>query len=160
MKRYIRYIAVIMLLMSIVLTTGCRSSRTGINKTRLANNKDDVKIDSIIKLITIDDRDYFVIYARFRNNTNKELKDISFYCDVTDASGDIVDESYVFDIASIPAKKSAQGELHISLPSGGSVKDYESITFKKYIHTDLKQEKSCSKAITIKFKDMRTEEMK
>jgi hypothetical protein len=148
-----------MLLMSIVLTTGCRSGRAGVNKTRLVNNKDDVKIDSIVKLITIEDRDYFVIYARFRNNTNKELKDISFYCDVTDASGDIVDESFVFDIESIPAKKSAQGELHISLPLDGSVKNFESITFKKFIHADIKKEKSCSKAITIKFKDMRIEEM-
>ena len=148
------------LILCLCFTSGCKSGRAGVNKTRLYNNKDDVKIDSVNKLITIDDRDYFAIYVYIKNNTDKELKNVRFYFEMKNKDGTTIVDNGVFEIEKIPAKKRALADYLVDINEDCDIDKFDSITFTGFDHDGTDSTVKCSKEITLYKKNIRIEKMK
>ena len=152
-------LSLIVLFVSICLLVGCKSGRAGVNQTRLYNNKDDVKIDSVNKIISIDDRDYFAIYVYLKNNTDSDLKDVKFNFELKNKDGVTILDNGSFEVDKIPAKKRALADCVVDINEDCDVNKLYSITFSSFAHDGSNGRVDCSKEITLYKKNIRIEEM-
>ncbi|MBE5934886.1 MAG: hypothetical protein E7262_03750 [Lachnospiraceae bacterium] len=151
------------LLVAIILVSliviGCSSGkRVSINKARLYNNDDDVKIHGINKVVTIEGRDYFVIYAIFKNNTKETVENVQFRFELTDDAEEII-ENGAFEIDKIEAGKTIQSEYYVDIDEVADINNIGTLTFTDFQHEGTKDSVKCSKEISFDFDKLRIEEM-
>lgn len=134
---------------------GCNAGkRTPINQARLSNNKDDVKVSGLQKIITAEGRDYYVIYAYFKNNTDKELNNIHFNFELNNKSGEsVLADSFNVDL--IKPGKTVKGSYHVIITEDTDIENVKSIIFTSFSHTKTKGNIKCSKEIKFNMDSIR-----
>ena len=127
---------------------GCTNARrVRVNKARLYNNNDDVKVVGLHKVVTIRGRNYYVIYCNFKNNTDEELSNIRFNIKITDKNNKVVEKG-AFEIDKIEPGKTILCDYFVKITDTTDIDKVESITFTGFQHGGEQKTIPSTKEIT------------
>ena len=157
----VKKLIVMVIIIGCMLFTGCVQEGVIVTSrsAKVCNNKDDVKVQGIKKLVIIDDRDYYVVYAQLRNNTDSVLKNVKFYVEVRNKKGEIIDENVCFEVDEIPAGKSEMGDYFGYITDENNVKELGTITFIEYEYDNSKGVKKSTNPVEFDMANERVERM-
>ena len=156
-KNIVLCISIIVICMSMI---GCSSGkRTVANQGRMYNNDDEVKVVRLRKVVTIEGRNYYVIYAQFKNNSDKQIRNLRFNLELSDKSNKVI-QTGSMEIDRIEPGRTEQGEYFVTLTEATAIDNMGYITFTSYSHSETEGTVSCSREISYNFNSIRIEEMK
>ena len=157
---YKKYITLSIIIILCVMMLGCSSGkRTMANQGRMHNNNDEVKVVRLRKVVTIEGRNYYVIYAQFKNNSDKQIRNLKFNFELSDKSNKVVETGYM-EVDRIEPGRTEQGEYFVTLKEDTAVDNMGYITFTSYSHSETEGNVRSTRAISYDFSKIRIEEMK